>query len=110
VDLVGANAVLAQAAQCAGRRGRILMVGLSMDEIRLGPGLLFGLASQDLLGHLGYIKADLDTLVGLVASGRLDVSGSISGFVPLEDINDGVRRLAEKDGDPIRLVVRPQPA
>jgi D-arabinose 1-dehydrogenase-like Zn-dependent alcohol dehydrogenase len=110
VDLVGANAVLAQAAQCAGRRGRILMIGLSMDEIRLGPGLLFGLASQDLLGHLGYIKADLDTLVGLVASGRLDVSGSISGFVPLEDINDGVRRLAEKDGDPIRLVVRPQPA
>jgi 2-desacetyl-2-hydroxyethyl bacteriochlorophyllide A dehydrogenase len=110
VDLVGANAVLAEAARCAGRRGRILMVGLSMDDVHLGPGLLFGLASQDLLGHLGYTKADLDTVVALVASGRLDVSGSISATLPLEDIADGVRRLAEKDGDPIRLVVHPQPA
>jgi D-arabinose 1-dehydrogenase-like Zn-dependent alcohol dehydrogenase len=110
VDLVGANAVLAQAARCAGRRGRILMVGLSMDDVHLGPGLLFGLASQDLLGHLGYAKADLDTVVGLVAAGRLDVSGSISGTLPLEDVADGVQRLAHKRGDPVRLVVRPQPA
>ncbi|MEP7026662.1 MAG: zinc-binding dehydrogenase, partial [Actinomycetota bacterium] len=106
----GANAVLAEAASCAGRRGRILMIGLSMDEVHLGPGLLFGLNSQDLLGHLGYTKADLDTVVGLVASGRLDVSGSISGTMPLEDVADGVRQLAQKEGDPIRLVVHPQPA
>lgn len=107
VDLVGANAVLAQAASCLGRRGRVLMVGLSLDEIRLGPGLLFGLQSQSLLGHLGYSKRHLDELVALVAAGRLDVSRSISDVLPLEDVAEGVRRLRSKEGSPIRLVVRP---
>ena len=107
VDLVGANAVLAQAAACLGRFGRCVMVGLSLDEIELGPGLFFGLQGQSLLGHLGYKKRHLDELVDLVRHGRLDVSGSISDVMPLEDVNAGVERLTSKSGDPIRLVVQP---
>jgi len=33
-DLVGANAVLAQAAECVGRHGRVVMIGLSPEPIR----------------------------------------------------------------------------
>lgn len=107
VDLVGANAVLAQAGSCLGRSGRLLMIGLSQDPIQLGPGVLFGLASQSLLGHLGYAKRHLDELVELVSHGRLDVTGSISDTMPLEDVGRGVRQLATKEGNPIRLVVTP---
>ena len=107
VDLVGANAVLAQAAQCIGRFGRVVMIGLSPEPIRLGAGVDFGVRSQSLLGHLGYQKRHLDQLVELVARGRLDVSRSISGVLPLEDVARGVERLAKKEGDPLRLIVRP---
>lgn len=107
VDLVGANAVLAQAAGCLGRAGRVLMIGLSLDPIQLGPGILFGLASHSLLGHLGYAKRHLDDLVELVSHGRLDVSRSISGTMPLEDVGRGVEQLASKEGNPVRLVVTP---
>ncbi len=107
VDLVGANVVLAQAASCLGRFGRCVMVGLSLDPVELGPGLFFGLQGQSLLGHLGYRKRHLDELVDLVAHGRLDVSGSISDVLPLEDVGRGVERLTSKEGDPIRLVVQP---
>jgi D-arabinose 1-dehydrogenase-like Zn-dependent alcohol dehydrogenase len=107
VDLVGANAVLAQAAASLGRFGRCVMVGLSLDEVRLGPGVFFGVQSQSLLGHLGYRKRHLDELVTLVELGRLDVSGSISDVLPLEEVGAGVQRLRSKDGDPIRLVVQP---
>jgi len=107
VDLFGANAVLAQAAACLGRRGRVLMVGLSMEPIDLGPGALFGISSQSLLGHLGYEKRHLDQLVDLVRHGRLDLSGSISETLPLDDVARGVERLATKAGNPIRLVVTP---
>jgi threonine dehydrogenase-like Zn-dependent dehydrogenase len=107
VDLVGANAVLAEGARCIGRFGRVLMVGLSQDPIRLGPGVLFGILSQSLLGHLGYRKPHLDELVRLVSTGRLDLSGSVSDTLPLEDVAEGVRRLETKEGDPIRLVVTP---
>src|SRR5687767_12223547 len=51
-DLVGANAVLAQAAACLGRHGRVVMIGLSPEPIQLGRGVTFGLRSQSLLGHL----------------------------------------------------------
>jgi D-arabinose 1-dehydrogenase-like Zn-dependent alcohol dehydrogenase len=107
VDLVGSNAVLAQAAASIGRGGRVLMVGLSMDPIQLGIGALFGVSSHTLLGHLGYAKADLDTVVDLVSRKRLDVSASISGLLPLADVEAGVEQLRTKSGDPIRLVVTP---
>ncbi|HEU0299297.1 MAG TPA: zinc-binding dehydrogenase [Longimicrobium sp.] len=107
VDLVGANAVLAQAAECIGRHGRVVMIGLSPEPIRLGAGVNFGVRSQSLLGHLGYHKRHLDQLVELVARGRLDVSASISGLLPLDEVALGVERLARKEGNPIRLVVTP---
>jgi len=107
VDLVGANAVLAQAAASIGRNGRVVMIGLSPQPIQLGMGTIFGVRSHALLGHLGYRKEHLDQLVTLVTHGRLDVSRSISDVMPLEDVARGVERLARKEGNPIRLVVRP---
>lgn len=107
VDLVGANAVLAQATSCLGRFGRAVMVGLSPEPMQLGPGVLFGLQSQSMLGHLGYDKKHLDQLVTLVGTKRLDVSRSVSATLPLEEVAHGVERLVKKEGNPIRLVVTP---
>ena len=107
VDLVGANAVLAQAAASIGRHGRVVMIGLSPQPIQLGMGTIFGVQSHALLGHLGYRKEHLDQLVTLVTHGQLDISGSISDVMPLEDVARGVQRLASKEGNPIRLVVKP---
>ena len=59
------------------------------------------------LGHLGYEKRHLDELVTLVELGRLDVSGSVSDVLPLEEVGRGVERLTSEQGDPIRLVVQP---
>jgi D-arabinose 1-dehydrogenase-like Zn-dependent alcohol dehydrogenase len=107
VDLVGSNAVLAQGAACLARYGRVVMVGLSLDTITLGPGVFFGLLGQSLLGHLGYKKRHLDELVDVVRMGRLDVSRSVSDLLPLDETADGVDRLRTKRGNPVRLVVQP---
>lgn len=50
---------------------------------------------------------DLDQLIALVSSGRLEVGPSISGHVPLAEAADAVARLERKLGDPIRLVLVP---
>jgi threonine dehydrogenase-like Zn-dependent dehydrogenase len=107
LDLVGKNTVLMQAQWCLSRGGRLVMVGLSMDPLELGPGILFGARSISLLGHLGYRKPHLDELLSLVSRGRLDLSSSISDVISLDEVPDGVRRLSEKEGDPVRIVVRP---
>jgi threonine dehydrogenase-like Zn-dependent dehydrogenase len=105
--VVGSSAILAQAETCLAARGRLVMVGISWEPTTLGPGVLFSIQSQTLMGHLGYRKEHLDTLVRLVELGRLDVSDSISAVLPLEDIVDAVDQLATKRGNPIRLVIRP---
>lgn len=107
VDLVGANVVLKEAVSCLARGGRAVMAGLSMDPIELGPSLLFGTRRTAVLGHLGYQKHHLDDLVRLLAAGRLDLSASISDVIALEDVAEGVRRLATKEGDPVRIIVKP---
>ncbi|MBX6389918.1 MAG: zinc-binding dehydrogenase [Frankia sp.] len=107
VDLAGANAVLAQGQRCLARGGRLLVIGLSMEPLALAPGLLLGVLRQSVLGHLGYGRRDLEQVVALAGAGRIDVSGSISGLLALDEVHEGVRRLAEKDGDPIRLVIEP---
>jgi threonine dehydrogenase-like Zn-dependent dehydrogenase len=107
LDVVGSTKVLQQAEPCLAARGRLVMVGISAVPTSLGPGLFFSLQSQSLLGHLGYRREHLDQLVRLVELGRLDVSDSISAVLPLDDVVDAVDQLAEKRGNPIRLVVRP---
>ena len=107
VDLVGANVVLQQCVSSLGRGGRAVMVGLSLDRLDLEMSLLFGVQQHAVLGHLGYTRKHLDDLVTLLANGRLDLSTSISDVIGLDDINEGVRRLAEKDGDPVRILVSP---
>jgi D-arabinose 1-dehydrogenase-like Zn-dependent alcohol dehydrogenase len=106
-DIVGSSTILAQAEQCLAGRGRLVMVGISWEPTSLGPGVLFSVQSQTLMGHLGYRKEHLDTLVRLVERGRLDVSDSISAVLPLDDIVDAVDQLATKRGNPVRLVIRP---
>jgi D-arabinose 1-dehydrogenase-like Zn-dependent alcohol dehydrogenase len=107
VDLVGANRVLVQGDACLGRGGRLVIVGLTDEPISLGPNVEFGVMSHSLLGHLGYGKEHLVQLVRFAATGRLDVSRSVSEVMPLDDVARGVERLATKEGDPIRLVVAP---
>ena len=106
-DVVGSSAIIAQAETCLAARGRLVMVGISWEPTSLGPGVLFSVQSQTLMGHLGYRKEHLDTLVRLVELGRLDVSDSISAVLPLDDIVDAVDQLATKRGNPIRLVIQP---
>ena len=107
LDVVGSAAIIAQAETCLGGRGRLVMFGISWEPTMLGPGVLFSVQSQTLMGHLGYRKEHLDQLVRLVQTGRLDVSDSISAVLPLDDIVDAVDQLATKRGNPIRLVIRP---
>ena len=107
IDLVGANVVLQQCVSSLGRGGRAVMVGLSLEKLELEMSLLFGIQQHAVLGHLGYDRKHLDDLVALLANGRLDLSASISDVIALDDIEEGVRRLAEKDGDPVRILVTP---
>jgi len=110
LDLIGKQAVVRQAMASCSRRGRIVVVGQSFEPLDLGPLALVSFLGLSILGHLGYSKRHLEQVLILMASGRLDVSGSISGRLPLDRIQEGVDRLASKEGAPVRLLVTPNTA
>jgi threonine dehydrogenase-like Zn-dependent dehydrogenase len=106
-DFVGKNVVLKQAIASLAPYGRCIQVGVSGERIELGPSILFAVRHTTLIGSYGYRPAHLELLARLVASGRLDLSASISATLPLESAADGVEALETKRGDPVRIVLIP---
>ena len=106
-DFVGRNAVLKQAIAALAPNGRCIQVGVSGERIELGPSIMFAVRKTKLIGSYGYRREHLELLARLVASGRLDLSGSISAKLPLEAAADGVEALETKRGDPVRILLAP---
>ena len=106
-DAVGLKVTFEQALDCLTVGGRLIGVGMSAESPTVGPTSMFGLSRRQVLGHLGYQNADIETLAKLVSLGRLDLSRSISRVIPLEDIRDGIEMLERAEGNPIRILVQP---
>jgi D-arabinose 1-dehydrogenase-like Zn-dependent alcohol dehydrogenase len=106
-DAVGLKTTFEQGLEMLRPGGRLVGVGMSGQEPTLGPTMVFNLLRKQALGHLGYKPEDIETLAQLVSAGRLDLSRSISDVVSLEDVGEGIRRLHERDGNPIRILVKP---
>ncbi|HOB50908.1 MAG TPA: zinc-binding dehydrogenase [Mycobacterium sp.] len=106
-DAVGLKSTFEQALDNLTVGGRLVAVGMSDQSPTVGPTSMFGLTRKQVLGHLGYQNADIETLANLVSLGRLDLSRSISRIIPLADIHEGIAALERADGNPIRIVVAP---
>ena len=87
--------------------GRLTITGLSGKPFTVQNSVSLIAYQHKILGHYGYLPPHVEQLIRLVSWERLDLSRSISDHLPLENAADAVRRLEEKDGNPIRLVLIP---
>jgi len=107
VEFVGLKASVTEALRSLRRGGRAVVAGVGADRVELPPLRSFVGGELSLLASMGFDREEVETVIRLVASGALDLSTSVSDVIPLEAINDGFRRAFAKEGDPIRIVVRP---
>jgi len=107
LDLIGRSSAVGQALRCLSPGGRVVVVGQSFERLSVGPAIALSFLRLSVLGHLGYRKRHLERVLDLVAAGRLDLSGSISGRCPLDGVNEAVTALSSKAGDPVRILVLP---
>lgn len=87
--------------------GRLTIVGLSGQPVAVENSVALVAFQQRILGHYGYLPQDVEQIVRLVHWGRLDLSESVSAVLSLEQAAEAVRQLETKEGDPIRLVLKP---
>lgn len=106
-DFAGVDAARTQALQALGRRGRLVLVGMSGSPVTIPNDLWFSYMEQQVLGAYGSRPEHVEQLVGLTRNGRLDLADSVSGLLALHDVAAAVARMRSRDGDPIRLVLQP---
>jgi 2-desacetyl-2-hydroxyethyl bacteriochlorophyllide A dehydrogenase len=106
---VGSSAAIAAAFAAVAKGGRLVVVGLTEDSVVLPPSSSFARREISLIGSGGFRMDELEHLVDLVAVGRLDLSGSISHRIPLDDAEAALDLLRTKSDGLRRVVVVPSP-
>lgn len=106
-DAVGLAATVEQAVKYLDVNGKLVSVGMSTEEMKVGTFMEMGLRRKHVIGHLGYQVQDIAMLAELVAHGRLDLSESITAVVPLAEVERGIEMLRTREGNPIRILVQP---
>ncbi|MBW2046938.1 MAG: zinc-binding dehydrogenase [Deltaproteobacteria bacterium] len=104
-EFVGINAVIDQAVRSLRRGGRAVTVGIGPEPIKTIPPFFFVYNDLALIGSFGSDIGDLEKLMGLATSGKLDLTESVSSVITLNDINQGILDLEKKVGNPVRIVV-----
>jgi len=104
-EFVGVNAAIDQAVRSLRRGGRAVTVGIGPERINIIAPFFFVYNDLALIGSFGSDIGDLEKLMGLAASGKLDFSESVSSVIPLNDVNQGISDLEKKVGNPVRIVV-----
>ena len=69
--------------------------------------MAFTYMRTQIMGHYGSEAHHVTELIELAATRRLDLSHSVSEVLPLENAGDALDKLANKVGNPIRIVLKP---
>jgi propanol-preferring alcohol dehydrogenase len=105
LEFIGLRETIEQAVGCIRVGGRVVVVGLGPDNISLPPPIAFVRAELSFLGSYGSTTLEIQNVVDLVASGKLNLSDSITERFSLEEVNKGLDHLYKKIGNPIRIVI-----
>ena len=105
LEFIGLRETITQAVRCVRVGGRVVIVGLGPDEVILPPPTQIVRTELSLLGSYGSTTSEIQSVINLVASGKLNLSESITERFPLEEVNRGLDHLHKKIGSPIRIVI-----
>ena len=105
LEFIGLKETIEQAVKCIRTGGRVVVVGRGPENISLLTPTTFVRTELSLLGSYGSTTLEIQSVVDLVASGKLNLSESITERFPLEEVNKGLDHLHKKVGNPIRIVI-----
>lgn len=105
LEFIGLRSTIEEAISCVGKGGRMLIVGICPEDIRVAPHRTIIGKELEIIGVNDHLKSEVAQLIKLVSSGKIDLSGSITHRVQLEDVNHGMEILEKNIGNPVRVVI-----
>ena len=106
-DFAGVTSVRKQALSLLGEHGRLVIVGIANEPIVIPNDMAFTYMRTQIMGHYGSEEHHVRELIEFAAQGKLDLSQSITEVMPLEKAAQALDKLANKVGNPIRIVLKP---
>jgi D-arabinose 1-dehydrogenase-like Zn-dependent alcohol dehydrogenase len=106
-DFAGVTPVRKQALSLLGEQGRLVIVGIANEPIVIPNDMAFTYMRTQILGHYGSEAHHVLELIEFAAQGKLDLSASVTEVMPLEQAAEALDKLANKVGNPIRIVLQP---
>lgn len=106
-DFAGVASARSQGFRLLAEGGRLVIVGLANESIVIPNDIAFAYKRTQLLGHYGSDPVHTEELISLVRDGRLDLSGSVSEILSLDEVPEALKRLEAKINNPVRIVIKP---
>jgi D-arabinose 1-dehydrogenase-like Zn-dependent alcohol dehydrogenase len=106
-DFAGVTPVRKQALSLLGEQGRLVIVGIANEPIVIPNDMAFTYMRTQIMGHYGSEAHHVRELIKIAGNGKLDLSQSVTEVMPLEKAADALNTLANKIGNPIRIVLKP---
>ena len=106
-DFAGVTPVRKQALSLLGEQGRLVIVGIASEPIVIPNDMAFTYMRTQIMGHYGSEAHHVRELIDFAGDGRLDLSHSVTQVLPLEQAGQALDTLANKVGNPIRIVLKP---
>jgi len=103
-ECAGAVQTLQDAAELVRPRGKIMLVGVSLEPVPIIP-IVWGLKEAELKACIAY-RDEFPLALELLAKGEVDVESLISGVIHLKDIGRTIKGL-QKPHDQVKVLVEP---
>jgi 2-desacetyl-2-hydroxyethyl bacteriochlorophyllide A dehydrogenase len=108
LELIGLPLTMQQSVASLAKLGRAVIVGVTDKTFEVAPYTQLISTEGEIIGSADHLAQELPTLIELARRGELDLSGVVTGTVPLDGdaINAAMDRL-EGFSDDVRVVITP---
>ncbi len=105
LECVGRAQTVRSAVESVGPGGRVVIVGLGAEMLQLKGITEFVRSEIALMGSSAFEIREIQEILSLMASKRLDLSSSVTRTISLDQVNEALEELAKRPGSVTRIVV-----
>ncbi|MHB1417627.1 MAG: zinc-binding dehydrogenase, partial [Chloroflexota bacterium] len=102
---VGISPVVNQGLATVKKRGRVVLIGLFDGEVVIHDPFLIVGGERKIQGSQMYTRADVQTALDLIASGRVDAKPFITQRLPMSEVQRGFEIVDKKLEDVVKVVL-----
>ena len=108
LEVIGLPLTMGQSVASLAKFGRAVIVGVTDQTFEVAPYTQLIPTEAEIIGASDHLAQELPALIELARRGELDLSGVVTGTLPLDAdaINQAMDRL-EDFGDDVRVVITP---